>query len=257
MNHLNIQDPTLILTAARRYLFADWPWLFSCAALRDSRSAALGAVRADPTAMRCLVPDWWNDRRVVLAAVQQQGMLLELAQKLQADREVVLAAVRSDGKAVQLADQQLRMDPVVLSSAARRWFAFDWSVLGPLRCDKSVMLAAVELDWRALEFASDDLKEDLEVLCAAVRKSPLALRWASDARDVKDVMLQIVQLRGAALQFASERLKDDMDVVLAAVQQDSRSLQFASEQLRSHPDLLAASRWLRSLPSRWWKRDMH
>lgn len=257
MNHLNIQDPTLILTAARRYLFADWPWLFSCAALRDSRSAALGAVRADPTAMRCLVPDWWNDRRVVLAAVQQQGMLLELAQELQADREVVLAAVRSDGKAVQLADQQLRMDPVVLSSAARRWWAFDWSVLGPLTCDKSVMLAAVELDWRALEFASDDLKEDLEVLCAAVRKSPLALRWASDARDVKDVMLQIVQLRGAALQFASERLKDDMDVVLAAVQQDSRSLQFASEQLRSHPDLLAASRWLRSLPSRWWKRDMH
>ena len=189
---------------------------------------------------------------MLLTAVQQQGMLLELASdQLKADREVVLAAVRADGKALQLADSQLRKDPVVLRSAARRWWNFDWSILVPLNCDKSALLAAVELDWHAMEYAGE-LKADLEVLCAAVRQSPLAMRWAS-CTDDKDEMLQVVQIRGAALQFASERLRDDLDVALAAVQQDSGSLQFASERLRTHPELLAASRW-RTLPLRWWKK---
>eukprot|EP00434_Breviolum_minutum_P018784 symbB.v1.2.016571.t1/scaffold1263.1/size128093/11 len=226
------EDPTLIITAARRYVFVDWPWLFTCDQLRNSHSAALGAVRADPNALRCLSL-WWGDREVVLTAVQQQGMLLEFAKDLQADREVVLAAVRADGNALQMASWDLRKDPMVLSSAARKWWAFDWSILLPVRCDKVVVQAAVELDWRALEFASEDLKDDLDVLRAAVRQSCLAMRWASDAfKADKDKMCQVVNIKGTALQFASPHLKDDKDLVLAAVQQDGRSLQHASERLQ-------------------------
>eukprot|EP00434_Breviolum_minutum_P018785 symbB.v1.2.016571.t2/scaffold1263.1/size128093/11 len=250
------EDPTLIITAARRYVFVDWPWLFTCDQLRNSHSAALGAVRADPNALRCLSL-WWGDREVVLTAVQQQGMLLEFAKDLQADREVVLAAVRADGNALQMASWDLRKDPMVLSSAARKWWAFDWSILLPVRCDKVVVQAAVELDWRALEFASEDLKDDLDVLRAAVRQSCLAMRWASDAfKADKDKMCQVVNIKGTALQFASPHLKDDKDLVLAAVQQDGRSLQHASERLQLDPELRSASGWLRSLPFPWSKNHL-
>ena len=254
--HVHGEDPTLIITAARRYVFVDWPWLFTCDELRNSHSAALGAVRADPNALRCLSL-WWGDREVVLTAVQQQGMLLECAKDLQADREVVLAAVRADGNALQMASWDLRKDPMVLSSAARKWWAFDWSILLPVRCDKVVVQAAVELDWRALEFASEDLKDDLDVLRAAVRQSCLAMRWASDAfKADKDKMHQVVNIKGTALQFASPHLKDDKDLVLAAVQQDGRSLQHASERLQLDPELRSASGWLRSLPFPWSKNHL-
>ena len=57
-----------------------------------------------------------NDKEVVLAAVQQNGLALEFASdKLKADRKVVLAAVQQNGNALKLASQQLKNDRELVS----------------------------------------------------------------------------------------------------------------------------------------------
>ena len=60
------------------------------------------------------------DRKVVLAAVNSNGLALLYASKeLRADRTVVLAAVNNNGSALQRASAELRSDPEVILSATK------------------------------------------------------------------------------------------------------------------------------------------
>ncbi|CAE7224423.1 unnamed protein product, partial [Symbiodinium necroappetens] len=147
------QDHTLVLTAARRFLFADWSWFFQDKAIKDQRHIAIAAVSMDASAL----PHTGRqaDKEVVLAALQQDGQMLEFASEdLQADPSVVLVAVASDGTALrfasnalrgcrkvvsvavrqnglalQFAEHSLRCDSELLRLAARRWWSCDWSYL--------------------------------------------------------------------------------------------------------------------------------
>ena len=63
-----------------------------------------------------LMPELTDDREVVLAAVTQNGFVLEkVSEKLRADRNIVLAAVRQNVRAVEYADERLRTDPELRS----------------------------------------------------------------------------------------------------------------------------------------------
>ena len=79
-----------------------------------------------------------DDRRLVLAAVQQNGRALEWASdKLIYDREVVLAAVKQTGWALKYASEELRCDPYLqswqsLTPTQRRWRK--WRDLVAARC---------------------------------------------------------------------------------------------------------------------------
>ena len=82
----------------------------------------------------------WNDKELVLSAVQRNGGALEFASEaLRADKEVVLAAVQNHGYALQFASDALRND-------------------------KEVVLAAVQQYGRALECASKALQNDQNML---------------------------------------------------------------------------------------------
>jgi predicted RNA-binding protein (virulence factor B family) len=57
-----------------------------------------------------------KDREIVLAAVQQNGYVLEYAdESFKKDKEVVLAAVQQNGNALKYADESLQNDPDILA----------------------------------------------------------------------------------------------------------------------------------------------
>ncbi|CAE7942494.1 unnamed protein product [Symbiodinium sp. KB8] len=254
------QDHTLVLTAARRFLFADWSWFFQDKAIKDQRHIAVAAVSMDASAL----PHTGRqaDKEVVLAALQQDGQMLEFASEdLQADPSVVLVAVASDGTALrfasnalrgcrkvvsvavrqnglalQFAEHSLRCDSELLRLAARRWWSCDWSYLfaaSNLQNDRDVVLEAVRIDWRALQSVGEKMQKDAEVVSAALAQNLGASRFISRSLlESRTEMLELLARRGAALQFAPEAFRADHELVQAAVAQDGSALQFASEELR-------------------------
>jgi histidinol phosphatase-like PHP family hydrolase len=135
-------------------------------------------------------PEWKNDREVVLAAVEQNGLALEFASDaLKNDPLVVLAAVEQNGRALEFASDALKNN-------------------------RRIVLAAVELNFWAFQFASDALTNDREVVLAAVKQDGWALAFASDAlKNDRDVVLAAVEQNGWTIQFAGDDLKNDREVV--------------------------------------------
>ena len=61
----------------------------------------------------------YDDREIILCAVQQDGMMLQsMSEKFRKDREIVLAAVEQNGLALQYAHIQLRSDLEIILTAA-------------------------------------------------------------------------------------------------------------------------------------------
>ena len=62
-----------------------------------------------------------NDREIVLAAVKQNGSVLNsVSEELRNDREIVLAAVSQDGNALEYASEKLRNDREIVLAAGKQ-----------------------------------------------------------------------------------------------------------------------------------------
>ena len=138
-------------------------------------------------ALRDACDELKNDGKVVLAAVAQNGLVLQFASDdLKGIGKVVLAAVAQNGLALQFASAALRAEGDV------------------------VLAAVVAQNGLALQFASDDLKGVRDVVLAAVAQNGLALQFASAALQAEgDVVLAAVAENGNALRYASGELKQD------------------------------------------------
>ncbi|CAE8690294.1 unnamed protein product [Polarella glacialis] len=119
-----------------------------------------------------------NDRSLVLAAVQRNGMALQhVAGKLRADREVVLAAVSNEGAALQFADVSLRADREVALAAVKQ---AGWAlrhISAQLHADKEIALAAVQQAGWALGDVALALRAHPEIVEAALWQSKLAAEF--------------------------------------------------------------------------------
>ena len=172
---------------------------------------------------------WWagvqgpfhEDRDIVLAAVQQNGIALRYAaEPLKADRGIVLAAVLQNGEALRYADEPLKADRgIVLVAVQQNGWALQY-VAEPLKADRGIVLAAVLQNGEALEYAAEPLKADRGIVLAAVLQNGEALRYADEPLKAdRGIVLAAVKQNGGALESAAEPLKADRDIVLAAVQQ--------------------------------------
>jgi hypothetical protein len=110
----------------------------------------------------------WNNKEVVLKAVNQRGNALQFASKeLQTDREVVLAAVSKTGWALRFASKELHANKEVVLAAVNQCGVALYYASEELQADKEVVLAAVKQHCDALYFASEDLKADPEIIAAS------------------------------------------------------------------------------------------
>ena len=64
------------------------------------------------------MPQYMNDKEIVLAAVRDYGLSLKHASpELQADRQVVMAAVKNNGMAIDHASPELQKDKEIMKAA--------------------------------------------------------------------------------------------------------------------------------------------
>ena len=180
-----------------------------------------------------------EDRDIVLAAVQQNGIALErAAEPLKADRGIVLAAVQQNGVALRYAAEPLKADRgIVLVAVQQEGTALEYAAK-PLKADKDIVLAAVLQEGLALQYAAKLLKADRDIyrdiVLAAVQQNGEALIHAANRLNAdRDIVLAAVQQNGKALEYAAKPLKADRDIVLAAVQQNGGALEYAAEPLKA------------------------
>lgn len=196
-----------------------------------------------PTWRKDIATDWRRlqfapkearaDRKVVAAAVKQDGDALEFAEaQLQEDPSLVMAAVRSRGQALRHARGDARQDrEVVLAAVEQDWQALE---LAPetCRCDREILGAAVRGSGQALRFASEELRGDRELVLAAVNDHPAALDWAAPAlKSDRDLVFQAMQTNWKVLLSAPQELCSDRELLLLAVKQSDSAMGFASAEL--------------------------
>ena len=164
-----------------------------------------------------------SDKNDVLAAVKQDGLLLELVNKeLQGHPQVIKAALEENPFAIEFVRAD-RRDVEMFMRALKTKLTLNGCVGNILvfgneeqRAEKPLVLAAVERTGEALSYASKDLRADREIVLAAVKQDWKALRYAStNLRDDKEVVLAAVQADASALQYASETLQKDSEILRA------------------------------------------
>jgi hypothetical protein len=81
------------------------------------RKSALAKLTKEGYLLRDM-PQYMNDKELVLAAVKDYGLSLKHASPaLQADRQVVMAAVKNNGMAIDYASPKLKQDKVIVKAA--------------------------------------------------------------------------------------------------------------------------------------------
>jgi hypothetical protein len=133
-------------------------------------------------------------------------------------RQVVLAAVHQNGLAINLAqpvDNFVKNDHKIVATAFRQL----GYIHGPPAdaSTRELVLAAVRHDWKALGSVADKFRADREIVLAAVAQDGRALYSASPAlRSDPDVVKLAVEGNALALRHASAGLQTDRHVVRAA-----------------------------------------
>jgi len=89
------------------------------------RQSALATLTKEGYKLRDM-PQYMNDKELVLAAVKDYGLSLKHASPtLQADRQVVMAAVKNNGMAIDYASPALKKDKAIMKAAAAQEKALD------------------------------------------------------------------------------------------------------------------------------------
>lgn len=137
------------------------------------------------------------------------------------DKKIVMAAVQQDGRAFQYASDDLKNDKdVVLAAVSENGMVLE-NVNDDFKGDKKIVMAAVNRDGGALFHASDELKADKDIVWAAFQKNRLSFKFASSSlRGDKVFVLPIVKIFGKSLECVSEELRADPQIVAAAIAQN-------------------------------------
>ena len=119
--------------------------------------------------------------QTVFAEDKFQGHeLLINDQALRSNAKLVMAAVQQDGVALEYASDNLKDNPeVVIAAVQEKGLALMYAS-DNLKNNLKVVMAAVQENGVVLSFASDNLKNDYDVVMAAVKENGEALRFASD-----------------------------------------------------------------------------
>ncbi|GBR75752.1 hypothetical protein NO2_0395 [Candidatus Termititenax persephonae] len=203
--------------------------------LLDDKEVVLAAVNRNGIVLRYASETLRGDREVVLAAVNKNGYALEYASEtLRGDREIVLAAVNRNGTVLQYASETLRGDKELALLAIEKVSEYDSisnlvrSLSPELLDDRDVMLAAMNINKNGslLKYASETLRGDKELALLAIEKAivcvdDLVSSLSPELRNNREVILAAVSKDGYALKYASETLRGDKELALLAIEKSA------------------------------------
>ena len=180
-----------------------------------------------------------NDKKIVFAAVSQNGLALEFAAKTIGDvyyvagtgniraNYIAMAACQQNGMALQYCSKELQDNTSIVEAAI-----------------SSAMLFTAD----PLQFASDRLKNDTNFLIMMMLKSSFILKYVSvQLQNNKAFVLKALAIHGTAFEFVSKELQDDKEVLLKALLKDPSCVRFASERLQKKKNIQSSEkdRWIK------------
>jgi hypothetical protein len=90
-----------------------------------NRKSALAKLKKEGYLLRNM-PEYMDDKELVLAAVKDYGLSLKQASPaLQADKQIVMAAVKNNGMAIDFASPALKKDKEIIKAAKAQEKALD------------------------------------------------------------------------------------------------------------------------------------
>lgn len=135
----------------------------------ECRNQVLERVRRDCDALETVGVEYRDDPKIVLAAVQQKGMLLRHASpRLRKKRAIVEEAVKQDGLAIIYASQDKRADPRIISLAVQQHGFALLLAEKEFRNDRTLVLRAAQESWLLLTSVPDHFLDDPEIVAAAI-----------------------------------------------------------------------------------------
>jgi len=199
--------------------------------------------------------EFWNDKDIVLAAVQQNGLSLKYASdKLGEDLQVVMAAVQQHAEALQYASEKFKRDWGVVKEALDRGFKY---ASDEIRGTLEYVVWAVKI--KPDNFAHHSLsKEDQRAFIQTHPGVAAKFLWKLHKSLLEDVntmrfllhhgadilphlipekeqdIRTALQICGNGLRYLSERYRADPTFVSIAVCQNGLSLQFATPPVQDN-----------------------
>ena len=214
---------------------------------RSSKRVVLAAVEQNGEALQYASTELRSDAQVALAAVSCCGSaLLDAAEALLDNEEIVLAAVMNEPWVLEYAHPRLRANETIVRAAVQKDGHALMHVSDELRKSVEIVRMAVGKNGCALRFADVTLRDDESIVRAAIRKNALALMFASGRlRKNKELVLTALDAApaGMALMRASAELQDDKEVVLKAVRHDALAFHHASPRLQDDRDVQRQTAW--------------
>lgn len=157
-------------------------------------------------------PIFVKDKEFFIEFLKTNGYLLKDVPEFQQDKEVVLHAVQKDGQSLQYASKKLQEDKeVVLNAVQRDGLSLQYAS-PELQADKEVVLHAVKENGFALQYTP---LKDLDVIMAAVSQNYLAFQIVSELLD-KEFVKRVLFLDGRCYPDIDDRLKDDPEIMAYA-----------------------------------------
>ena len=224
--------------------------------------------------LREIMPDYKNDREVIIKAIQIDGTnIASASDSLKADKEIVMMAVKNNGNAFSSINEKFWSDTDVILAARNteigcgmdsmelideKLFSninfvkkllnsvevedHDYEVIEILEragkevtSNKDLMLSAISANYESYNYLDESLKSDKQFFIEAEKLSGYLLQYADkDLQSDRDVVAVAVEIYGGELKFADDKFKSDREMVLKAVKTEPFILEDVNEKFRSN-----------------------
>lgn len=185
-------------------------------------------------------PSLLDDENLILSVIESNGYwaLKYASDRLKKNRKVVLAAVNQEGGAFRLVKDIFKNDEEIIKAAISSDGRVLEHVLDKYKADKEIVLSALKTYGFALEFASKKLRQDREVVLAAVRNHGTSLRFAhtSLTRD-KEIAIAAINSQASAFEYVSDLTNGYYDIALKAIKLDCENYLFVSNDFEKNMEL--------------------
>ena len=216
--------------------------------LKKDKDVMLAAVKNEGKLLQYASKTLRNDKKIVLQAVDLDDEALRYAsQSLQGDKEVVLKALRYRGKNMAFVSPNLKNDKAFILKALAQMDSGAIDDAYPLlnkqlKSDKDIIFATIQslASVKVLEYATSHLRKDKEVVYAALKKNGYELEFADNSlKKDRAIVLTAISQTGSALKFADASLKKDKAIVIKAIEKDGYALEYADVNLQMDKELIA------------------
>lgn len=220
----------------------------------DDREVVLKAVENWHTVFE-KVSEWYgDDEEIAKIAVSQHGNNFQyLSERLRGSKEMMFLALHNLPKneftdrwvITAVASDELRKDREVINEILKYYYVDIRNIHESLLDDEDFIRDVVDNEEHGdfvIHYASDRLKEDREFVKYAVTKSHYILgETTEELQDDDEIVRLALAKSSSAIQYASDRFKDNKDIILNLVKENSEALQVASNRLKDDIDVVMAA----------------